>query len=457
MTKVKTTSKRMIDLIEDVTADELRKNQELEQDTDNSDSEPKLEGDMGSEKEGEEDEVKNEEIASDDIEDKGEDQDNKEKTEEAGEEEGGHGQEFADKQKLIDKVMKNLVNMSKEELQDAIKAMVAADAAEEAGEGESEATNEEIASDDIEDKGEEGESEATNEEIASDDIEDKGEDETDKKDEDMDMDMSMDMDKEDEKDNESYAEHVQALVASDKSLSEAFKTNAKTIFETAVKSLVQAKKKALCERFTRKLSAQTRQIKADLVEKTDSYLTYVVETWMKANKVSIETGLRTEIAESFIRSLKSTFEEHYIEVPAGKRNVVKELNGKVASLTEALAESRKKHAKLSGSTEKLVRQSILAEASKGLASTQASKLTELAKNVSFDSSEAFQKKVATIKETYFRGNNSEKVLPSKPVVSGRKTTEVIIEGADAPEASLTSDMKNYLSAISRVEKNNPNK
>ena len=391
------------------------------------------------------------------LDDQIEDQGDKEKTEEAGEEEGGHGEEFADKQKLIDKVMKNLVNMSKEELQDAIKAMVAADAAEEGGEGEPEGTNEEIASDDIEDKGEKDDSNGMREEIASDDIEDKGEKEMGQEDEDEDMDMSMDMDKEDEKDNEAYAEGVQALVSSDKSLSEAFKANAKTIFEVAVKNVVQAKKKALCERFTRKLSAQTRQIKADLVEKTDSYLTYVVETWMKANKVSIETGLRTEIAESFIRSLKSTFEEHYIEVPAGKRNVVKELNGKVASLTEALAESQKEHAKLSRSTEKLVRQSILAEASKGLASTQASKLTELAKNVSFDSAEAFQKKVVTIKETYFRANGTGASAKVVAPVSGKKTTEVIIEGIDSVNTSITSDMKNYLSAISRVEKNNPNK
>ena len=62
--------------------------------------------------------------------------------------------------------------------------------------------------------------------------------------------------------------------------------------------------------------------KQELTEKVDSYLNYVVEEWMSENKLAIENGIRTDIAENFIGKLKGLFLESYIEVPQNKVNLL---------------------------------------------------------------------------------------------------------------------------------------
>ena len=262
-------------------------------------------------------------------------------------------------------------------------------------------------------------------------------------------------DEDEAEDEVDMSEDVKALVSAEANLTEGFKSKAKTIFEAAVKTKVRQAKGKLQEEYAIKLTKQTNAVKAQLTEKVDSYLSYVVENWMKENKVAIDAGLRTEVAERFISSLKGVFAEHYIEVPTGKTNIVEELNDKVAKLTEQLAQSEKSRQSLKNSADKLQRQSILAEASVGLAATQAAKLNELAKDVSFESADAFKKKVVTIKEAYFRKPASVKA--EKAVTGNKISTEVIIEGVTDANVDVSPEMKQYLAVISRVERNNPNK
>ena len=82
------------------------------------------------------------------------------------------------------------------------------------------------------------------------------------------------------------------------------------------------------------LEEEVAATKADLVEKVDSYLNYVVENWMEENKVAIHNGLRTEIAEDFITGLKALFEEHYIDVPEEKYNVLDDLTAQKEDLED---------------------------------------------------------------------------------------------------------------------------
>ena len=181
---------------------------------------------------------------------------------------------------------------------------------------------------------------------------------------------------------------------------------------------------------------------SSLSEKVDSYLSYVVKTWMEENKVAIESGLRTEIAENFIGALKNVFKESYIEVPEGKENLVDTLTKNVASLEEQLMKATESNMKLNESVGALKREQILAEASVGLASTEAVKFNSLTSEIDFEDAETFTKKVQGIKESFFR-----------KVVKAKAQTEeaVSLTESDSGE-SLNPLMAAYSSAITRTLK-----
>lgn len=456
--------KRMVDIIEDVTSDEILKDQELEKDTETGTEVKSEDADMDS-KEVETDKVEVDEAEAD--------MDSDIANKDIAAASAGIKQATpplaSGKQELMNQMMKKVAMMDEEELvtlaksfetqpepaevktsEDDIATSVAAVGRAEAPkstvqEEEGEETPEHEA-------GETAEFEAGEKEEGDVD-EENGECNCDGEckcnasgEEEMTDEVKIDME-----------EDVKALVSAEANLTEAFKSKAKTIFESAVMTKIREEKTKLKEGFKASLVKQTEVIKSALVEKVDNYLTYVVENWMKENKVALATSLRVEVAENFITSLKSVFSEHYIEVPAGKTNVVEELNTKVSKLQEQLNASEKNRLALKSTAEKLQRQSILAEASKGLASTQAARLNELTKDVAFETSDSFQKKVTTIKESYFQTKSATAATAKVAAVTGNKMTQVIVEGQEDPNAFITSDMKNYLSAISRVEKNNPSK
>jgi hypothetical protein len=240
-----------------------------------------------------------------------------------------------------------------------------------------------------------------------------------------------------------------AIIAEDESLSEEFKEKAGTLFEVALNTRVREEKDRLQEEFDNRINEETAKIRETLEEKVDNYLTYAVESWVEDNKIAIESGLRTEVAESFIEALKGVFVEHYIEVPEAKKDIVAELETKLVVAEEALCASGKQATELSEQVEKLVREKILAEAAESLADTQGARLQALAEDVEFVDEETFRKKVATIKECYFqrKGQVIEEAAPSNSF----ETTEVIVEDSDE-SVNLSPTMQNYVKALARVNK-----
>ena len=73
-----------------------------------------------------------------------------------------------------------------------------------------------------------------------------------------------------------------------------------------------------------------------LTEAVDGYLSYVGQEWLQENKLEVESGLRTEIAENFINGLKDLFENSFIEVPEEKYDVLDELQTKAETLQSEL-------------------------------------------------------------------------------------------------------------------------
>src|SRR6056297_2042186 len=236
-----------------------------------------------------------------------------------------------------------------------------------------------------------------------------------KEEEDMEDDEESEMSKTNEKKmkknekmhKDSMKEDIEALVDSEATLSEGFKEKAEVIFEAALNAKVGERIEELEESYQQELTEETDRIQTELVEKVDGYLNYVVEGWMEENQLAIENGLRAEIAESFMGALKGVFQEHYVEVPEGKTNVVDELANKVDTLEEELNNSVKKSMTLKEKVQDLTREKIIREAADDLTVSQAEKLRGLAEGIDFENEDAFTQKVDTLKESYF-GEGTEK-------------------------------------------------
>ena len=161
---------------------------------------------------------------------------------------------------------------------------------------------------------------------------------------------------------------VDALVK-DEDLSEEFKSKAATIFEAAVNSKVKEAKKKMMAGYEEKLKEESEKAKGELVEKVDSYLAYVVEEWMKENELALERGIKGEIAEDFISGLKKLFEEHYINVPDEKYDVLEDQASKIDSLQTKLDEEINKNVELSKANSQATKAQIVAEMGEDLADT----------------------------------------------------------------------------------------
>ena len=236
-----------------------------------------------------------------------------------------------------------------------------------------------------------------------------------------------------------YSEELTALVESEATLSEEFKVKTAVIFEAALKSKLAEEVERIETAYEDKLAEETATQNSELVEKVDSYLNYVVENWMAENEVAVQNGLRAEIAENFMESLKGLFVESYVDVPESKVDLVDDLAEQVGELEETLYNTTAQAIELGEQVEVLKRQAIISEAVHDLADTQVEKFETLVEDLDFEDEDSFAQKVSTIKESYFART-----------ASGSTSTESLEESHGEEEVlreEATPSMERYLSAI----------
>ena len=200
---------------------------------------------------------------------------------------------------------------------------------------------------------------------------------------------------------QSYAEDIDAMLSGE-NLSEDFKSKAATIFEAAVISRAEEVIAEAETQLTEEFEQAVEQIKEELAAKVDDYLNYMVEEWVKENEIAIQTGLKAEIVEDFIKGLKGLFEEHYIDIPEDKVDVVQELTTKVEELEESLNEQINSAVNLKKELNEHKKFEAIYTACEGLTQTQVEKMKSLAEGVDFTIEEEFVSKLETIKESYFK-------------------------------------------------------
>ena len=240
-------------------------------------------------------------------------------------------------------------------------------------------------------------------------------------------------------DSVDVSDDVKALVEGE-DLSEEFQTKAATIFEAAVKSKLRGEVERLEMENTQTVAEEIEAFKKELTEKVDSYLDYVVKEWMQENELAIDRGLKGEIAEDFITGLKALFEEHYIDVPDEKYDVLEGQAQKIEELESKLNETIEKMTAMNKEKTTLVREQVIAKVSTDLAETEKEKFEGLVEDVEFADEETFTAKLNTLKENYFPKTVATQTLEEE-VETGKQ--EVDVSGAMAAYMSAITKTKPY--------------
>ena len=195
-------------------------------------------------------------------------------------------------------------------------------------------------------------------------------------------------------------EDVQALFGNE-DLSEEFKERAKTVFETALRSKIQEAADMIAARYEKALEENVAAIHQELTERVDSYLEYVAGEWITENALQVERGLKSELSESFMTGLKGLFEEHYVQIPEEKYNVLESMVDKLDDMESKLNEQIERNVQLTQRLSESGSDSIFHEVARGLSETQKGKLAGLSESVEFISENDYRGKLEVLKESYF--------------------------------------------------------
>lgn len=217
-------------------------------------------------------------------------------------------------------------------------------------------------------------------------------------------------------------------------------TKLEAVFEAAVTDRVERTVAQIVESVDGNVKTYLNEVTESLVEKVDDYLDYVVEEWMTENAVAVEQGIKTQIAENFISGLKNLFENHYIDVPAEKYNVLDELYAQNRELEGKLNEAVKNNMNLKKEVSLTECAGIFVAETRDLADTQVSKLQGLMENVSFETPEEYREKLVAIRENYLT-----RPRPAAKVVEPEQTF--------APVKQIPSTLvESYVGALGRLNK-----
>ena len=234
---------------------------------------------------------------------------------------------------------------------------------------------------------------------------------------------------------------IDALFADDQNISEEFKSKVTTIFEARVIDRIQQIEEQTEAKYAGMLEEAIESVRAQLEEKVDDYVNYVVEQWLEENAIAIESGLRAELAEDFISGLHKLFAENYINVPEDKVELVDELASKVEQLESKLNEEIEKSIGYKKSLIEATKQEVTRSVCEGLTETQVEKIKSLAESVEFSTEEEYQNKLETIRENYF---------PSGVKKADEEQLHEQVSAEDAGETKKQVSADPYVSSVANA-------
>ena len=236
-------------------------------------------------------------------------------------------------------------------------------------------------------------------------------------------------------------------------LSEEFKIKVTALFEAAVAQKVSAIEEsyaAAMEEFKAEVSQKTlsesEEIVEGLVERVDGYLDYMVEQWIENNEIALERGIKADLFESFMVGMKGLFEEHMINVPEDKIEVLESQQAEIEELESKVDSVLAENVELKQTLKEIVKQNQIMEAAEGLSEVEMERFVELAEELAYDNEEVFGKKLNVIREQFFSNTDASKQLVES-VAATVVTDEPLVEEVEMPKRALTEEVDPSIAAL----------
>ena len=234
-------------------------------------------------------------------------------------------------------------------------------------------------------------------------------------------------------------------------LSEDFKSKAQLVFEAAVNEAATTKASAIAESLEEDLKEQfetsLNESLEEIVENLDSYLDYVVQEWMEENEVAIESGIKVEMAESFMEGLKELFYEHNVEIDEETIDVVAGLEEELAEMKETANKAINGTIALEEELQALRADRVFATMTEGLSQSQVERFRVLSEKLDHDDLESYQDDLKTIKESFFKKSSETTITEDLDEAAG----ELIVEETVHVKKSTDDTVNIYASFLNNLK------
>jgi hypothetical protein len=234
-------------------------------------------------------------------------------------------------------------------------------------------------------------------------------------------------------------------------LSEDFKAKAQLVFEAAVNEAAAAKASQIAESLEVDLQEQfetsLNESLEEIVENLDSYLDYVVQEWMQENELAIESGIKVEMAESFMAGLKELFYEHNVEIDEETIDVVAELEEELEAMKEAANKAINEKIELDEELQELRAARVFETMTEGLSQAQVERFRVLSEKLDHSDLDSYKDDLATIKESFFKKKAEATITEDLDEAAG----EVLVEETKPVGKSVDPSINAYANFLNTLK------
>lgn len=213
----------------------------------------------------------------------------------------------------------------------------------------------------------------------------------------------------------------------EETLSEEFQEQAKALFESRlaeeVERAVAEKTATFQEEYAQKLEESISDFERNLIEHIDGYFDVLSEQWMRDNELALEAGTRSSLTESFMESIKRVFDEHYIDFPVEKIDIVESMEKTQDELKDEIVQLKLALDEKAQMLEDAKREIILETATKGMTEIDAIKLKAIVEDLGETSNEELSKRLTSLKESVFGAGKKIEIDQSKLKLSSKPLVE----------------------------------
>lgn len=178
----------------------------------------------------------------------------------------------------------------------------------------------------------------------------------------------------------------------------------------------------------------TQYMAETVVQKVDAYLDYVAEQWMEENRLAVESGLKTQVSESFMEGLQKLFAEHYIEVPEGKQDIAEEMAERIAEMEQRLNATIEENIEMRKFIREAAKQEVVDSICEGLADTQIERLNTIAEGIEFKDIDQFRQKLEIVRDTMM----VESV--ARPTINKESQKQAVLQESAGEMGSLIAEL-----------------